>query len=152
VGGLLVWRFRAPPPAAPFGLPTPPKPASQPAPISPAARPAEGQQVADRSIADTASLARGEAALALLDAISEPASAVPYLDHPSAEVREAALNALLRMGDASAAAPLRAAAARRATPAETAAYNEAAAWLELPPMGTHRKERAAARGSSSSGT
>jgi hypothetical protein len=55
-----------------------------------------------------------------------------YLNHSDAELRKAALNNMLQMGDKAAAVLLREAAATAATPQEAVAMLEAAKYLELP--------------------
>ena len=56
----------------------------------------------------------------------------PFLRHPDAEVRAAALRGMLTLGDAAAAPLLRAASRQAATPQEAVALIEAADYLELP--------------------
>lgn len=56
----------------------------------------------------------------------------PYLLHPDPEIREAALNGMLVLGDAAASPLLRAAAKQIASPEEAAKMLEAAGYLELP--------------------
>ena len=57
----------------------------------------------------------------------------PYLLHPKAEVREAAMNAMVTLGDASAGPLLRNAAAQVADPREAVEILDAADYVELPP-------------------
>jgi hypothetical protein len=57
----------------------------------------------------------------------------PYLRHSSPEVRQAALDSVIILGDAAGAPILRAAAATSETPAEADKLLKAAAFLELPP-------------------
>lgn len=56
----------------------------------------------------------------------------PFLRHPDAEVRAAALRGMFTLGDAAAAPLLRAASRQAATPQEAVALIEAADYLELP--------------------
>ena len=56
----------------------------------------------------------------------------PYLLHPDPEVRSAALNGIIVLGEPGAAPVLREAARKAATPKEAAALTEAADYLELP--------------------
>ena len=56
----------------------------------------------------------------------------PYLLHPDPEVREAAMNGMIVLGDSAAAPLLRKAAAGAANPKEAVALEEAAAYMELP--------------------
>lgn len=57
----------------------------------------------------------------------------PYLLHADPEVRAAALDGMINLGEAGAAPILRAASQLAPTPEEAAAMREAAAYLELPP-------------------
>ncbi|MEN3943727.1 HEAT repeat domain-containing protein [Prosthecobacter sp. SYSU 5D2] len=57
----------------------------------------------------------------------------PFLLHPDREVRKAALDGMVMLGDAAAAPLLRSAAKLAPSPEEAAAMNEAAAYVELPP-------------------
>ncbi|MEN3943000.1 HEAT repeat domain-containing protein [Prosthecobacter sp. SYSU 5D2] len=57
----------------------------------------------------------------------------PYLLHADPEVRQAALEGMVNMGDSAAAPLLRSAARLAVTPQETVALTEAADYLELPP-------------------
>lgn len=57
----------------------------------------------------------------------------PFLKHGDAEVRAAAIDAVLTLGDASGAAILRA-AAKQAEPKDAEAMLKAAAYLDLPPV------------------
>jgi hypothetical protein len=56
----------------------------------------------------------------------------PYLLHPDSEVRQAAINGMIVLGDASAGALMRAAAAKAPSPQEAVALLEAADYVELP--------------------
>ncbi len=56
----------------------------------------------------------------------------PYLVHPDAEIREAAVNAMVVLGDASAGPMLREAAKLAPTAKEAVAMEEAADYVELP--------------------
>lgn len=56
----------------------------------------------------------------------------PYLLHPDAEVRKAALNGMIALGDSAAAPLLRKAAAKAPTPQEAVSLIEAADFMELP--------------------
>lgn len=71
----------------------------------------------------------------------------PFLLHPDAEVREAALLGMVRLGDAAAAPMLRAASQQAPSPDEAVSMRQAAAFVELPSgtlLNINRK-RAAAR-------
>lgn len=57
----------------------------------------------------------------------------PYLTHPDPEMREAALQGMITLGDVSAVPLLRAAAKEATDPKEMSALLEAAQYLELPP-------------------
>ena len=57
----------------------------------------------------------------------------PYLLHSNAEIREAAMDAMITLGDASAVPLLRKAAAEIADPREAVELLEAADFVELPP-------------------
>lgn len=57
----------------------------------------------------------------------------PYLLHPEPKIREAAVDAMLTIGDASAAPLLRKAAKNAPSPQEAVELIEAADFLELPP-------------------
>jgi hypothetical protein len=56
----------------------------------------------------------------------------PYLLHPDAEVRQAAMNGMIVLGDAAAGPLLRKAAEKAPTPKEAVALTEAAEYIELP--------------------
>lgn len=56
----------------------------------------------------------------------------PYLLHPDPEIRAAALNGMIVLGEAGAAPMLRDAAKKAPTPKEAVALTEAADYLELP--------------------
>lgn len=56
----------------------------------------------------------------------------PFLLHSEPEVRKAALDGMVNLGDAAAAPMLRAAAKLALTPEEAVAMNDAAAYVELP--------------------
>lgn len=56
----------------------------------------------------------------------------PYLLHPDPEVRAAALQGMITVGDPAAAPMLRAASQLAISPQEAAALREAAAYVELP--------------------
>jgi hypothetical protein len=56
----------------------------------------------------------------------------PYLLHPDPEVRTAALNGMIVLGEAGGAPLLREAAKKASTPKEAVALTEAADYLELP--------------------
>lgn len=56
----------------------------------------------------------------------------PYLTHPDAELRSAAINAMVVLGDASAGPLLREAAKNAPSPREAVAMEEAADYVELP--------------------
>lgn len=63
----------------------------------------------------------------------ELAKIQPYLLHPDPEVRAAALQGMIDLGDAGAGPLLRAAAQLAPSPAEAKALREAADFVELPP-------------------
>lgn len=56
-----------------------------------------------------------------------------FLDHSDAEVRRAAMDGMINLGDSSAGAMLREASKSARTPQEAVALDEAAAFMELPP-------------------
>jgi hypothetical protein len=56
----------------------------------------------------------------------------PYLLHPDPEVRQAAMNGMIVLGDAAAGPLLRKAAEKAPTPKEAVALTEAADYIELP--------------------
>lgn len=66
----------------------------------------------------------------------------PYLLHPDAEVRAAAMNGMIVLGDSAAAPLLRKAAESAATPKESVALSEAADYMELPAGTFVPKQRA----------
>jgi hypothetical protein len=57
----------------------------------------------------------------------------PYLESPDPLLREAAVNAMIVLGDAAAAPMLRAAAQKMSSPEESKKMNDAADYIELPP-------------------
>lgn len=65
-----------------------------------------------------------------------------YLLHPDPEVRAAAMNGMIVLGDSAAAPLLRAAAEKAPTPKEAVALGEAADYMELPAGTFVPKERA----------
>jgi len=65
----------------------------------------------------------------------------PYLADPDPEIRQAAVDSMMILGDAAAAPLLRAAAASSPTPAEAENLLKAAAYLELPARRTRPAER-----------
>lgn len=65
----------------------------------------------------------------------------PYLLHPDAEVRKAAMNGMVVLGDSAAAPLLRKAAEMAPTPQEAVALTEAAEFMELPEGTFVPKER-----------
>ena len=67
----------------------------------------------------------------------------PYLLHPDPDVRAAALNGMIILGDAAAAPLLRKAADKAPSPKEAVALTEAADYVELPSGTFIPKERAA---------
>ncbi len=67
----------------------------------------------------------------------------PYLLHPDPEVRAAALNGMIVLGEAGASSMLREAAKKAPTPKEAVALTEAADYLELPPGSLIPEERTA---------
>lgn len=102
-----------------------PAPAAASAPTAPAAPPAAVALPKERILQ-----AIGDAAVSY-DARELP-NIEPFLRHPDAEVRAAALRGMLTLGDAAAAPLLRAASRQAATPQEAVALIEAADYLELP--------------------
>ncbi|MCW1914283.1 hypothetical protein OJ996_11900 [Luteolibacter sp. GHJ8] len=66
----------------------------------------------------------------------------PYLLHPDAEVRAAAMNGMIVLGDSAAAPLLRKAAESASTPKESVALSEAADYMELPAGTFVPKQRA----------
>jgi len=66
----------------------------------------------------------------------------PYLLHSNPEIRKAALNAMINLGDASAGPLLRIAAAKAPTPHEAVALLDAAEYVELPPAKLKFKKKA----------
>lgn len=66
----------------------------------------------------------------------------PYLLHPDAEVRKAAMNGMIVLGDSTAAPLLRKAAEKAPTPQEAVALTEAADFMELPEGSFVPKNRA----------
>jgi len=68
----------------------------------------------------------------------------PYLLHPDPEVRTAALNGMIILGESGAAPMLRTAAKNAPTPKEAVALTEAADYLELPSGSFVPEERTAA--------
>ncbi|WP_035601352.1 HEAT repeat domain-containing protein [Haloferula sp. BvORR071] len=67
----------------------------------------------------------------------------PYLLHPDPEVRSAALNGMIVLGESGAAPMLREASKRAPTPKEAVALEETAAYLELPSGTFVTKDRTA---------
>ena len=67
----------------------------------------------------------------------------PYLLHPDPEIRAAAMNGMVILGDAAAGPLLRKAAESAPTPKEAVALNEAADYVELPAGTFVPKERTA---------
>lgn len=67
----------------------------------------------------------------------------PYLLHPDPEVRQAAMNGMIVLGDAAAGPLLRKAAENAPTPKEAVALTEAADFIELPAGTLVPKERTA---------
>jgi hypothetical protein len=67
----------------------------------------------------------------------------PYLLHPDPEVRQAAMNGMVVLGDAAAGPLLRKAAEKAPTPKEAVALTEAADYIELPAGTLVPKERTA---------
>lgn len=65
----------------------------------------------------------------------------PYLLHPDPEVRKAAMNGMVVLGDSAAAPLLRRAAEKAPTPQEAVALTEAADFMELPEGSFIPKER-----------
>jgi hypothetical protein len=65
----------------------------------------------------------------------------PYLLHPDKETRQAAMNGMVTLGDASAGALLRNAASRAPTPQEAVRLLEAADYVELPSATLRRRKK-----------
>jgi hypothetical protein len=65
----------------------------------------------------------------------------PYLLHPDEEIRQAAMNGMVTLGDASAGALLRKAAALAPTPQEAVRLLEAADYVELPSATLRRRKK-----------
>lgn len=65
----------------------------------------------------------------------------PYLLHPDREIRQAAMNGMITLGDAAAGPLLRKAAALAPTPHEAVALIEAADYVELPPAKFRRRSK-----------
>lgn len=78
-------------------------------------------------------------------AVTYDAKALPdierYLLHPDPEVRQAAMNGMVVLGDAAAGPLLRMAAEKAPTPQEAVSLGEAADYVELPPGTFVPKER-----------
>jgi len=83
-----------------------------------------------------------EQAAVTYDAKALP-SIEPYLLHPDPEVRQAAMNGMVILGDAAAGPLLRKAAGNAPTPKEAVALGEAADYVELPAGTFVPKERTA---------
>lgn len=65
----------------------------------------------------------------------------PYLLHPDEEIRKAAINGMITLGDASAGALLRKAASLASTPQEAVRLLEAADYVELPSATLRRRKK-----------
>lgn len=65
----------------------------------------------------------------------------PYLLHPDQEIRQAAMNGMITLGDKAAGPLLRKAAASAPTPQEAVALMEAADYVELPPAKLRRRSK-----------
>lgn len=78
-------------------------------------------------------------ALAMNDDAESLEKILAALASPNPEIREAAREAAVQFGDASAAAKLRETATKTADTAEKAALLEAAEFLELPPLEIHAR-------------
>jgi len=65
----------------------------------------------------------------------------PYLSHPDEEIRQAAMNGMVTLGDAPAGALLRKAASRAATPQEAVRLLESADYVELPSAPLRRRKK-----------
>lgn len=65
----------------------------------------------------------------------------PYLLHPDQEIRHAAMNGMITLGDAAASPLLRKAAGLAPTPQEAVALVEAADYVELPPGKLRRRTK-----------
>jgi len=139
-------------PAAPAVSTVPAGPAASPAPAasasSSAGRPTEATPSAEaaepRATAPT--LPVGEAALQAIDelTVTYDAAAVPdlarYLKHADPEIRAAARDGLINLGER-AAIPFLQEAAKTASAEEATALREAAEFLALPTWAEHREAR-----------
>lgn len=113
----------------------PREPLAQPQPEAP-------QQAALTEEARTAILGEIEQASVTYDAKALP-DIERYLLHPDPEVRQAAMNGMIVLGDAAAGPLLRKAAEKAPTPKEAVALTEAADYIELPPGTFIPKDRTA---------
>jgi hypothetical protein len=100
------------------------------------------QQAALTEEARTAILGEIEHASVTYDAKALP-DIERYLLHPDSEVRQAAMNGMIVLGDAAAGPLLRKAAEKAPTPKEAVALTEAADYIELPPGTFIPKDRTA---------
>lgn len=104
----------------------------------PSLTPAEVQKMLQDKARETTELSATEQIVEVIDdaAISYDAKELPkiqpFLTHSDPEVREAAVNGIMVLGDPAGAPMLRAAAKLALTPEEAVALNESAAYLELP--------------------
>ena len=126
--------------AAPVAKLDAPQPPAAAGPTGEAASPAS-EKLSEEQRADIAK--KIEEASVMYDAKALPLIE-PYLLHPDPEVRTAALNGMITLGEAGAAPLLREAAKKAATPKEAVAMGEAADYLELPSGTFVPKERTAA--------
>ena len=112
-------------------------------PVTPTAVGATKPPVASAS----APLKTGAAALSFIDDASTAYDVksipliAPYLDDPDPEIRKAAIDGFLRLGERDAAPLLREAAKRRESSKEIMALLQAAEYLELPSFTDVRKAR-----------
>jgi hypothetical protein len=109
--------------------------------VTPAAAGAAKPPVTSASVP----LKTGAAALSFIDDASTAYDAksipliAPYLDDPDPEIRKAAIDGFLRLGERNAAPLLREAAKHRDSPKEIMALLQAAEYLELPSYTDRRK-------------
>ncbi|QJE98779.1 hypothetical protein [Luteolibacter luteus] len=107
-------------------------------PVSSPASPRREEQAAAKDAPAPLDDARRAALLAEIEQFSvsydakELPKIEPYLLHPDAEVRKAAMNGMIVLGDSAAAPLLRKAAEKAPTPQEAVALTEAADYMELP--------------------
>lgn len=111
----------------------------KPAPSAASEKPAPATAVSDETLESPSTAQLSHAAT--LEEINEAAVTYdakalpriqPYLTHPDPEIREAAKNGMIVLGDAAAGPLLREASRKVATPQEAVALLEAADYVELP--------------------